>query len=81
MPNKAVQFKEWPNGLYAMNPLEPEGKGSITNQYQMIQTFEENKKLLLPRQQRRARKARALYHATGTPTVYDLKAMIRMNLI
>ena len=36
---------------------------------------------LSPRQQARARKARSLYHATSTPTVADLKAIIRMNLI
>ncbi len=51
MKNKAVKFKEWPNGLYAMNPAEPDGSNSITNQYQLIQTIEENKKFLSPRQQ------------------------------
>jgi hypothetical protein len=82
LPNKTVKFKEWPNGLYAMNPAEPDGSNSITpSNYQMIQTIEENKKFLSPRQQGRARKARELYHATGTPTVDDLKAMIQMNLI
>jgi hypothetical protein len=81
MPKKAVKFKEWPNGLYAMNPADPDSFGSISDQYQMIQTIEENMKFLSPRQQARARKARSLYHAMGTPTVDDLKAMIRMNLI
>jgi hypothetical protein len=47
----------------------------------MIQKIEENTKFLTPRQQKQARRARALYHATGTPTVDNLKAMIRMNLI
>jgi hypothetical protein len=57
MPNKAVKFKEWPNGLYAMTPSDPDSFGSISDQYQMIQTIEENMKFLSPRQQGRARKA------------------------
>ena len=73
-PNKTMKFKEWPNGLYAMNPSEPDGVGSTEDQYQMIQTLEENKKFLSQRQQRQARKAQALYHATGTPTVNNQKA-------
>jgi hypothetical protein len=81
LPNKAVKFKEWSNGLYAMNPEDPESFGTIQDQYQMIHTIEENMKFLSPRQQARARKARKLYHATGTPMVDDLKAIIWMNLI
>jgi hypothetical protein len=81
LPNKAVKFKEWPNGLYAMNPEDLESFGTILDQYQMIQTIEENMKFLSPRQQGRARKARKLYHATRTPRVEDLKAIIRMDLI
>ena len=38
-------------------------------------------KVLTPRQQKRAYRARELYDTMGTPTVDDLKAMIRMNLI
>jgi hypothetical protein len=64
-----------------MNPSDPESFGTLSEQYQMIQTIEENMKFLSPRQQGRARKARALYHAMGTPTLDDLIAMIRMNLI
>ena len=36
---------------------------------------------LTPRQQQKAKQARKLYEAMGTPTVTDLKSMIRMNLI
>jgi hypothetical protein len=50
-PNKVVKFKEWPNGLYAMNPSDSDSFGSISDQYQMIQMIEETMKLLLPRQQ------------------------------
>jgi hypothetical protein len=38
-------------------------------------------KFLSKRQQERAKKARELLEVMGTPTVDDLKAMIRMNLI
>jgi hypothetical protein len=47
----------------------------------LIQTLEQNLDYLSPRQRTRAYKARALYEAMGTPTVEDLKAMIRINLI
>eukprot|EP00957_Ditylum_brightwellii_P030673 2324392-Ditylum_brightwellii.AAC.1 len=36
---------------------------------------------LSPRQLEQAKKAQKLYKASGTPTVSNLKAMIRMNLI
>ena len=38
MGDKAVKFKEWPNGLYAMNPSDPESFGTLSEQYQMIQS-------------------------------------------
>ena len=57
MGDKAVKFKEWPNGLYAMNPSDSESFGTLSEQYQMIQTLEENMKFLSPRQQGRAKKA------------------------
>ena len=47
----------------------------------MLNTIDENLAFLSPRQLQRAKKARKLYEAMGTPTVEDLKAMIRMNLI
>jgi hypothetical protein len=43
--------------------------------------MEDNLKFLSKRQQKRAKQARELYKAMGTPTVDDLKAMIHMNLI
>jgi hypothetical protein len=64
-----------------MNPKDPETFGSISSQSHLIQALEENLKYLSPRQQKREHKACELYDAMGTPTVKDLKAMIRMNLI
>eukprot|EP00957_Ditylum_brightwellii_P169438 12895953-Ditylum_brightwellii.AAC.1 len=47
----------------------------------MLNTIDENLAFLSPRQLHRAKKARKLYEAMRTPTVEDLKALIRMNLI
>jgi hypothetical protein len=80
-PTKIVKFKQMKGGLYAMNPKYPANFGSTSNQSHLIHTLEQNLKYLSPRQQKRAHKARELYDAMGTPTVEDLKAMIRMNLI
>jgi hypothetical protein len=43
--------------------------------------LEENLGFLSPRQQKRAKIACQLYKTMGTPTVDDLRGMIRMNLI
>jgi hypothetical protein len=80
LPEKVIKFWQMPNGLYAMDPTDLKRQDS-SNKMQMIQTVAENLTFLTPRQQKRARRARELFHAMGTPTVDDLKAMIRMNLI
>ncbi len=56
-------------------------KSFMTKPYQFLNTLEDNLKFLSPRQQKRAKKARELYEAMGAPTMDDLKAMIRLNLI
>jgi hypothetical protein len=43
--------------------------------------MKDNLKFLSKRQQKRAKQAQELYEGMGTPTVDDLKAMIRMNRI
>jgi hypothetical protein len=42
---------------------------------------EENKSFYTQRQFERAKRARDLYHALGTPSINDFKAMLRMNTI
>jgi hypothetical protein len=79
MPNKIVRFKQFSNGLYAMDPSDDQS--FVTKPYQFLNTLEDNLKFLSPRQQKRAKKARELYEAMGAPTMDDLKAMIRLNLI
>jgi len=66
--------------LYASNPLSNNSYTTTNNLNSWIQL----KKIwvfLTPRQQERAKKAKTLYCAFSTPSLDDLKAMIRMNLI
>ena len=48
---------------------------------QLVSTVKDNKKFLSDSQQLKAKKARKMMQALGTPTTADLKAIIRMNLI
>ena len=50
-------------------------------EYQLMNTKEENLNCLSPRKQNRANKYREIYEAMGTPTVDDLKSTIQMNII
>ena len=51
------------------------------NKIQLMSTVDENLKFLSTNQQTKAKRARKLMQALGTPTTTDLKAMLRMNLI
>ena len=82
MPDKIVKFKQFANGLYAMDPNDEKSfEMKSKKPYQFMNTQEENLKFMSTRQQKRAKLARELHESMGTPTVEDLKAMIRMNLI
>ena len=81
MPGKIVKFKQFPNGLHAMNPNDKKSYELIKKPHQFVNAAAENLTFLSPRQQKRARRARELCEPMGTPTIDDLKAMIRMNLI
>ena len=74
MPNKIVKFKQFSNGLYAMDPSDEKSFKMTKKLYQSLNTLEENLKFLSPRQQKRAKKARELYEAMGTLTVDNLKS-------
>ena len=54
---------------------------STQKKTQLTNTVEENLQYLSSYQQQRAKKARKVFKALGTPTTKDLKAIIRMNLI
>jgi hypothetical protein len=75
---KEVKFKRMPNGLYAFTP--PRVCRSA-HQQSHVTTVEENKTFYTPKQFEKAKQARDFYHAMGTPTVKDLKALIRMNTV
>ncbi|KAI2506113.1 Reverse transcriptase (RNA-dependent DNA polymerase) [Fragilaria crotonensis] len=72
--DKAVRFTRLGNNLYVFKP-------PIKKQVQLLNTVEENKTFFTQRQFERAKRARDLYHALGTPSITDFKAMLRMNTI
>jgi hypothetical protein len=74
LPDKEVRFEEFENGLYVFIPKKYKNM-------QFMSSVEENKKFYTPNQFERAKKARDLYHAIGTPSINDFKAMLRMNMI
>jgi hypothetical protein len=48
---------------------------------QLLSSVEENKGFYTSNQFERAKQARDLYHAIGSPSVPDFKAILRMNMI
>ena len=74
--DKQVCFTRLGNNLYVYKP-------PINNNVkaQLLNTVEENKSFYTQRQFDRAKRARDLYHALGTPSINDFKAMLRMNTI
>jgi hypothetical protein len=80
MPDKMMKFKQFSNGSYAMDPNDDKRFELNKKPYQFISTMEDNMKFLSKRKHKRAKQARELYEAMGTPMVGDLKAMIQMNL-
>jgi hypothetical protein len=80
LPHKKVKFERMGMNLYILKPK----MGSIkeSNQPHMfMSTVEENKSFYTQRQFDKAKKARELYHALGTPSLSDFKAILRMNAI
>ncbi|KAI2501792.1 Reverse transcriptase (RNA-dependent DNA polymerase) [Fragilaria crotonensis] len=71
--DKTVRFARRGNNLYV---FKPPIKG-----VQLLNTIEENKTFYTQRQFDKAKRARDLYHALGTPSIKDFKAMLRMNTI
>ena len=85
LPHKIIVFKQLKNNLYGMDPNDPESSISkeeyqIKN-IQMTSVVTDNLKYMSERQRKRAKAARKVFQAVGTPTTQDLKAIIRMNLI
>ena len=85
LPHKVVIFKQLKNNLYGMDPSDP--NSSITTEeyqeknIQLTNIVTDNLKYMSERQRKRAKAARKVFQAVGTPTTQDLKSIIRMNLI
>ena len=80
-PKKIVKFQQLNSGLYGMNPKDKNNKIDLSHKISLVNTVEDNLKFLSPRQRDRAKIARKVSEALGTPSCQDMKAMIRMNLI
>ena len=91
--NGIVKFERTDKDIYAFRPSEqflkrnlelntkqqsPEQQSGVSN---WITTLKENKEGFTARQIERAKAARKLLHIVGAPTVADLKAVLRQNLI
>jgi cold shock CspA family protein len=70
-----LEFRPLKNGLYVWKPKKN------TTEMSFVTTVEENKSFYTNREIERAKAAREYFHAMGTPSVPDLLAMIRMNLV
>ena len=77
MPLKTIRFKRLTNNLYVYKP----NKSPTTKATTMVNTVKENRNFYTERQFERAKRARDLYHAVGTPSINDFKAILRMNTI
>jgi hypothetical protein len=91
LPHKTVKFCRSAGKLYYYKPNYNTGNSDAGNnkklgpsnnaKFTLVNTVEENKLAYTNRQFERAKKARELYHALGTPSISDFKAIIRMNAI
>ena len=79
LPHKIIKFERIPEGLYVLKMGDK--SQTAQQQVQLLTTVEENKSCFRNRQFERAKKARLLYHAVGTPSVKDFKTMINLNAI
>ena len=66
-PLKVIRFHRLTNKLYVHVPFE--------NTIQLLETVKENKNYYTERQFARAKRARDMYHAIGTPSINDFKSM------
>jgi hypothetical protein len=78
LPDKRIKFTKTDQGLYVFKP-----KIRKTNRIesQFVNTTDENKTFFTTRRVDKAKQARELYHALGTPSIQFSKAILCMNLI
>ena len=75
LPNQEMRFKESTSGLFFYKPT------AVTQEHSNVTTLTENKTFHTDRQFQKAKRARDFYHAMGTPSLPDLKALLHMNMI
>ncbi|KAL7564642.1 hypothetical protein ACA910_009330 [Epithemia clementina (nom. ined.)] len=75
LDKRQVKFCRSKNGLYYYKPKYN------TREISMVEAIEENKRMFTPRQVKRAKTARALYYAIGTPSLKDFKMIVQSNVI
>ena len=73
-PSKKYIFERSGTNLYYYIPDKPK-------EVQFVETLQENKNFYTSRQFERAKKARDFYHAMNCPSIPDLLAILRMNLV
>jgi hypothetical protein len=80
LPQKEVKFTRNESRLYVFTPpyITDETRSEVN---MMIDSVEENAKNFTERQIKRAKEARQLYHALGSPSVHDFRAIIQTNAI
>lgn len=91
-PGKTAIFKNNGHGLYYFQPsYHKRNNDQLVYHHQndeqvkqshlqgSLDSVEENKLWFTPRQVELAKKARTLYHALGTPSLKDFKAIVTMN--
>ena len=84
---RKLEFRPLKNGLYVWKPRDEDIRNfALLNVHEsqemsFVNTLEENKSFYTNRQIERAKAAREYVHAMGTPSIPDLLAMIRMNLV
>ena len=73
-PDKVMRFAKTKSNLYAYKP-----QPVAVERHSLVQTVEENMNFHTPREVQRAKRARELLVALGSPSVADLKAAIAIN--
>jgi hypothetical protein len=68
-----VTFVKSEDGLYY---FKPRYRTNTSQQVCLVNTVEENRKLYMEQEFMRAKHARQLYHALGTPSLKDFKVII-----
>jgi hypothetical protein len=79
LPDKEVRFTCNEDRIYLLTPNYSTNNVNLANH--AIDSVEENQLFHTPRQVQQAKLTRQIYHALGTPSLRDFKAIVRTNAI